>query len=660
MPGSTAWWQAVRAQRRTLPRPPRRRHLPFVAMAVAVLVAVGLGSVPSNADSVHLASTAAADAFDARDTRCPLAPHLRCTRLSVPALVGDPSTRMEIVFGVHQAARQAIGTLVIATGGPGSSGLALSQYYLDTLPAPVVERFDLVFFDPRGVGQSSALSCPVALAERPPLRGAATAAATAARDAARFARDCLVEAGLDQRQLAAYATDRVAEDLEAIRLVLGAPRLHLYGESYGTEVVQHYAARHGPHVAALILDAPVDTTLTGIELMEEQMRAFDDVLEATLAACSDDPACAEDVGADPTEVWDDLAKRLRAGPMAVRYPLADGMATRELRHGDLEQAAIGWSYSEADRMLLQRAVAAAARDDLLPLLRLAYVAHGVDPETESARPVSVFDLNPVAFEVVDCRNFADVAPDRDATELITASMERLEAAGSAVTTPILGSLTCLSGFSERGAIVERPAPWAGHHPVLVLTATADPATPTRWAERIVRATPGAHLVRTEGGSHVTLGTGWGCADDVVADLLVFGTLPDAPVTTCEGWVADAYAPWPLGGFGAQPDPVTALWAVESELWLMPEYVAWDGSVTDVPCNHGGTLTMRYRGRDHFNLDDCELIEDWPLTGSVSIDTEGRTNMELSAPNGSVTYTTGDDWTIRVHGTLDGEPIDEEW
>lgn len=637
--------------------PRRRRHMPVVVFAVVAFV---LAVLPPNVDLVQRSSAVAADEFDARATHCRLAPDLRCTRLTVPALAGDPSTRMDIVFGVHEAARKEIGTLVIATGGPGSSGLAQSEYYLDVLPARVIERFDLVFFDQRGVGQSSALGCSIALAARPPLRGQATVPARAVREAAEFAAACLAEAGLDARGLAAYATDRVADDLEAVRQVLGASKLHLYGESYGTEVVQHYVARHGAHVAAVILDAPVDTTLTGTELLEEQMRAFDDVLDATLSACVDDPACADDAGVDPAETWDALATQLRAGVLPVRYPADGGTVTRHLQHGDLEQVAIAWSYTEPDRMLLQRALAAAAREDLLPLLRLAYAAHGLDPATESPRPLTEFDLNPVLFDAVDCRNFADLGPDADAIAVVSETMGRLEAAGSRLVTPVLGSLTCLSGFAAMGTAVERPAPSAADYPVLVLAATADPATPVHWAERIVRATPGAHLVRTEGGSHVTLGTEWSCVDDVVEDLLVFGTLPDSPVTTCDGWVADPYAPWPLGGFAAQTDAMTALWTVESELWLMPEYLAWDGSVTEVPCNYGGTLTMRYRVRDHFALQGCELIEDWPLTGRVSIDHEGRTSMELSAPNGSVTYETDDDWTIRVQGTLDGERIDEEW
>ena len=81
-----------------------------------------------------------------------------------------------------------------------------------------------------------------------------------------FSAACVSETGVDPTALAAYATRQVVEDLDVFRRWLGVETLHLYGESYGTQYVQTYAAAHPDQVAALLVDGPVDLTLDGIRL----------------------------------------------------------------------------------------------------------------------------------------------------------------------------------------------------------------------------------------------------------------------------------------------------------------------------------------------------------------------------------------------------------
>ena len=97
---------------------------------------------------------------------------------------------------------------------------------------------------------------------------------------------------VDTADLPYYATSQAVEDLDAIRQYLEVDKLDLYGESYGTQYVQTYAAAHPDHIRALYIDGPVDLTIDGPTWYTESSRAANDTLVAALASCTADAACA--------------------------------------------------------------------------------------------------------------------------------------------------------------------------------------------------------------------------------------------------------------------------------------------------------------------------------------------------------------------------------
>src|SRR3970282_2171642 len=105
-------------------------------------------------------------------------------------------------------------------------------------------------------------------------------------------------------------------------------RFWLYGESYGTQYAQTYAARHGERLTRLILDGTVDLTLDGLQFYAQQAQAFNDTLVAALHACDDDRACAGDMGGSAVAAYDRLAARLERRPLSFRFPLPDGGVSR--------------------------------------------------------------------------------------------------------------------------------------------------------------------------------------------------------------------------------------------------------------------------------------------------------------------------------------------
>ncbi len=174
---------------------------------------------------------------------------------------------LDVTFALHRAkAKTRKGVFVTVTGGPGTSGIAAADSYTEALDPRIVRDYDIVFLDQRGIGQSLPFQCPAAslafyTSPHMPTLGNASALAYA-HDARTYAADCLTESRIDPGMLPFLATRQAVEDLEAFRVWLKADKLDLYGESYGTQYVQTYAAAHPNHLHSLLLDGPVDLTLT--------------------------------------------------------------------------------------------------------------------------------------------------------------------------------------------------------------------------------------------------------------------------------------------------------------------------------------------------------------------------------------------------------------
>ena len=446
-----------------------------------------------------------------------------CTTLAVPRDHDDPDgPAWEITFGLLRAAVESKGTFVTITGGPGTSGLALADYYTDFMAPEITDNYDIVFIDQRGVGVSQPVRCDEAATayylndadpDDPAQRDAVAEAAQS------FVDDCIAEAGVATEDLPYYATTQAVEDLEAIRQYLGVEQFVLYGESYGTQYAQTYAAAHPDNVSMLILDGVVDLTVDALPYYEEGASAHDDALEAVLQACTADEACAVDAGGDALAAYDALAATLDAGPIEYDFPMPDGTVERRtFDANDLELAAAGTVGSLGDRMLLQRAVTAAAGGNLVPLARLAYSSVYVDPETLEV------DVDPgwsdATFYAVECQDYAFLPDAGTPRERLDAWLDEGAAAGIddlRLGSIFYGDLPCLF-WPEQPADVPRPAPIVDPpYPTLVLNADTDGPTPVVNAMRVFSRMDDSYLVLLEGGPHVIFDWGYACVDDLVSE-----------------------------------------------------------------------------------------------------------------------------------------------
>ncbi|HLQ18472.1 MAG TPA: alpha/beta fold hydrolase, partial [Tabrizicola sp.] len=309
---------------------------------------------------------------------------LTCTTITVPLdhRANDPSRTLDITFALSFATNESRGILFYFVGGPGGSGLASADSYLSSFDPSLTENMDIVFVDQRGIGAVHGLSCPVAQARFDSSAAPLSDTEAILASARSYVTDCTAEMGADHL-LPVVNTDQAIRDSEVFRQAIGAPKVWLYGESYGTQLVQAYATQIPQAVKGVIVDGVVDLTLDAESFYRRYTLAAEQLLNETFALCSAMPDCKADFPADLAQVYDDLAARLAASPVTVPYTLADGTRVdRTLTASHLESSAFYALYSPEGRAEFLRALAAAGRGNLVPILQLGYSNLFIDPETE--------------------------------------------------------------------------------------------------------------------------------------------------------------------------------------------------------------------------------------------------------------------------------------
>jgi pimeloyl-ACP methyl ester carboxylesterase len=585
-----------------------------------------------------------------------------CVTLTIPLNHFDPQDQRttEVVFAILPATGERKGMFVTATGGPGTAGLASADGYTAAFDPSIPEHFDIVFFDQRGVGLSGGLQCVDAVTK---FYSASWSAVTPEEESAlietarKFSADCVTEMG-DPEILPYLGTKQAVEDLEAFRQAMGDEKFWLYGESYGTQYAQTYAAAHPDRLAGLVLDGTVDLTLPALEFYKQQAQAFSDVFAMTLAACNEDDLCAESMGGgDAVAAYDKLAARLKQSPLMFDFPLpSGGSAQREFTFSDLETVAADALYAETQRMIFLRALATYSQtEDLAPLARLLYVSLGLDPETLDAIPDPTY--SDAVYYGVECRDYSYESAEA-----------YLRAGDEADSLPYFssifyGDLPC-AFWAYANKDSARPAPLtADGIPTLVLGAVADPATPVSNGRDVFSRLSDGYLVTQEGGPHIIFGRGDTCVDSLVTDFLVDDQTPPARETTCEGAVVSEFAPPAPADATQFGSLLDAFYSVDDEIYYLPEYYYWDVfTPTTVGCPFGGTLSFEPTDTgDSLALENCSFSEGFTLTGGGSNNyDDGSFILEVDVSGlkgGSLTYTRDSEGTLHVTGMYGGETVD---
>jgi pimeloyl-ACP methyl ester carboxylesterase len=592
-----------------------------------------------------------------------------CVTLSVPLnhFDSNDSRTMDVVFAILPATGERKGMFVTATGGPGTAGLASADSYAAAFDPSISEHFDIVFFDQRGVGRSGGLQCANAAAafyRRDWSANTPQEEAAMLESARAFSNECVAEMG-NSEILPYLGTAQAVEDLEVFRQLAGDEKFWLYGESYGTQYAQTYAAAHPDHLAALVLDGTVDLTLSGVEYYAEQAQAFSNTLQLTLNACNADEFCAESMGGgDALAAYNKLADHLQQAPLEFNFPLpSGGSEKRSFTFADLELSASSYMYSESDRMIFLRGLASYSRNgDLAPMARILYNSLVLDPETLDAIPDPTY--SDAIFYGVECQDYGyfNGTPEERANAYLRAG-DKTDSSIPYFSSVFYGDMPCMF-WPNPPADHARPSPLSADEiPTLVLGALADPATPVSNGQAVFSRLSDGYLITQAGGPHIIYGRGVSCVDDLVTNFLVNDQMPPSRETNCEGSVIDEFVPLAPLAAVEFTDLFDAFYSVDNEIYYLPEYYYWDAATpTSIGCPFGGALSFEATDTgDSLLLDNCSFSSGFSLTGSGSNDYDtGAFTLEVDVSglkDGSLTYTRDGEGVVHIIGTYGGAAID---
>lgn len=419
-----------------------------------------------------------------------------CATVEVPLDHDNPAGATTTVALIRVPAgdpQRREGSLFVNPGGPGASGIDLvrSGFRFD---AETMARFDLVGFDPRGVGQSDPLGCEPDLTIGPlpdPSPDTEAEAEQLDAEAARVASRC---ARTDGERLAHLDSEDVARDLDLLRQAVGDEELHYYGFSYGTLLALRYLELFPATAGRVVLDGVVDPAATLGELLGQQAEAFEDAFATEMAAaCTGSPRCPP---GGLLASYDAVAAGLEAAPVGQVGP------------AELATAAVMATYDQELWDVLFRALDEAASGDVAGIERLSDLYYG--------------SYSFGAYLAVSCTDTPTPRGPGGWDELAT----EVAAAAPRFGASTVNELRPCAHWPVRSDRRLAPVRADGSGPVLVIGTTGDAATPVENAVAVADHLAEGHLLVHQGEGHAAYGTS-DCVQEIVRRYLVDGEVPAA-------------------------------------------------------------------------------------------------------------------------------------
>ncbi len=443
---------------------------------------------------------------------------LECSTIVVPLDWSNPNGQtITLAINRFRAGDQGnrLGTVVINPGGPGGSGLELTEYFSSFAGERLLEHYDIVGFDPRGVGQSSPVNCGDAdelnaffLSDSFATTSAEIDQQIATNEA--FASRCRELTG---PLIANVDTASAARDMDVIRALVGDEELHYLGFSYGSQLGATYAVLYPQNVGHLVLDGAVDFLLPPEELSETQASGFELALENYIADCISGDECP--LPSDPT-----LSKRLIRDVIIEARDQGIPTDGEDLNGTLMIYGIVVTLYDEASWPYLSEAldetINSGTGRDFLQLANF-YLDRNTAGEylTNSTE----------AFNAISCLD----EPDQPAWTIEELRAYQRDSNKSSPTFGwwFSGTVGCDGWPWTAKEIIDdiTPATMAG--PILIIGTTGDPATPIEWAESLSERLPNGSLLVYDGEGHTAYGRSNDCIVDAVDAYFVDDIVPDS-------------------------------------------------------------------------------------------------------------------------------------
>jgi pimeloyl-ACP methyl ester carboxylesterase len=493
-----------------------RRRLRAVLAALLVLTAGCSGAAGSTRSA---APSTLAGYYAQRLDWQPCDSGFECARLLVPFDYSRPDGRrfsLPVVKLPASDPSRRIGALVINPGGPGGSGVQYALGARSELPAAVLARFDIVGFDPRGVGASEpALSCLTG-PQLDQYLATDDAPANAAQLATVVGQSKLYAERCEQNSAALLpyvGTRNAARDMDVLRAALGESRLTYLGKSYGTYLGTWYAQLFPARVRALVLDGAVDPDTPSLQDDITQAEGFQVALTSFAGWCLTTASCPLRGGSGGS-VAAAVAKVQGLVTRANSVPLASQLNDGQVADGAMLVNGIAAAlYSKSYWPDLKTGLTSAFAGDGTVLVELANLLLERNPNGTYSNLAD-------ADTAISCLD----RPWPRSLGAWQAAAQQAAAQAPLFGPPILwGGLTC-----AYWPVPSYPLPRiraAGAPPILVIGTLRDPATPYRWAQALAGDLASGVLLGWNGDGHTAYGEGSACVDTIVNDYLINLSVP---------------------------------------------------------------------------------------------------------------------------------------
>lgn len=441
-----------------------------------------------------------------------------CADFWVPLDYADPNgPAITLKAKRSPAADQAhkVGSLFINPGGPGVSGIDYLSFA--GFDKAVTNVYDVIGFDPRGVGSSTPVNCLGdstldAFVASDPSPDTPREVAQLRRIWARYTAGCVADSG---PLLQHVSTVEVARDLDVMRSVVGDRTLHYFGASYGTYIGAVYAALFPQFVGRMVLDGAVDPLASPHRTYIDQAVGFETALTAYLRDCVGTGTCplGTDVDTARTKLIAFLTS-LDSSPL----PTSSG---RQLTEGLGFLGVVVTLYSRSAWPTLSQALDAGLKGQGDVLLALAdlYVHR---------RPDGTYAGNSIEVQsAVSCLDH----PEHESLADIEAGAAEFDRVA-----PVFGPVATWYSYGCSNWPEPRIQPVPdfsakGAAPIVVVGTTRDPATPYAQAVKLAEELDSGILLSRDGDGHTAYNSGNVCIDSAIDTYLADGTVP-ADGTRC--------------------------------------------------------------------------------------------------------------------------------
>jgi len=442
---------------------------------------------------------------------------VECGNIEVPFDYADPEQGSFVLYVKKlNAASPAdrIGSMMVNPGGPGFGGSSLAddaQYYFSQ---DLIDRFDIIAWDPRGTGESTpAVNCVDTFDEyfgldSPPETPEEKQALIDASQA--FNDKCAENSGTI---LPYISTKASAQDINSLRLALGEEKVSFFGFSYGSELGTTWATMFPETVRAIVVDGAVDPNASSIQEGMNQAKGFEGQLATFLKQCSERTTCEFHNDGDAEAAFDKLVLDIDAKPLEVSKDRT--LVTQGVLFTAVAQA----MYSDYYWPQLSEALSAAQGGDGKGILQLY-------DDYYQRKDDGTYGNELEAFLAISCLD----DPGATSTDEVDSHIEDFIAAAPRLGGNFAYGYSCALWPVKQAAKVNITGKGAG--PIVVVGTTGDAATPLSSTRKMAQGLEQGILIVVDANQH----TGYGannCVVKAVDDYLIKLTVP-AKETTCKG------------------------------------------------------------------------------------------------------------------------------